>query len=176
LTLALSYRPISPCSPAGRYNNPMPESTISPSKGLRIWQQERADVDVTHYLIFSIESLDSHTFKNIYTEGSEKHLTLTGRYMCKNLCFHHYFIYETNFFVFKVIVCMMACVCVMECECVCVWVPAKFSELRLDPWIILCVGVEQSQEKTYSALTFRRLYPFFSTEFFSARCLLYFID
>ncbi len=26
-----------PCSLAGRYNNPMPESTISPSQGLRIW-------------------------------------------------------------------------------------------------------------------------------------------
>ncbi len=72
----------------------MPESTISPSLGLRIWQQERADVDVTHYLIFSIDSLDSHTFKNIYTEGSEKQKILTGRYMCKNVCFHNYFIYE----------------------------------------------------------------------------------
>ncbi len=36
----LSYRPASLCSLAGWYNNPnnpMPESTISPSQGLRIW-------------------------------------------------------------------------------------------------------------------------------------------
>jgi hypothetical protein len=37
----LTYRVVvparQPCSLAGRYNNPMPESTISPSQGLRIW-------------------------------------------------------------------------------------------------------------------------------------------
>jgi hypothetical protein len=68
--------------------------------------------------------------------------------MCKkNVYFHHYFHCKTYFFVFKVIVYMLECVCVMVCECLCVWVPAKFAELRLDPLIILCVGVDQGDEK-----------------------------
>jgi len=33
----LSYRPASLCSLAGQYAIPMPESTMSPSQGLRIW-------------------------------------------------------------------------------------------------------------------------------------------
>ncbi len=40
-TIGLSYRPDSLCSLAGRCDNPMPESTISPSQGLRIWLQSR---------------------------------------------------------------------------------------------------------------------------------------
>jgi hypothetical protein len=35
----LLYRPANLCSMAGRYDNPMPESTISPSQDLRIWEQ-----------------------------------------------------------------------------------------------------------------------------------------
>jgi hypothetical protein len=35
----------------------------------------------------------------------------------------------------------------LVCECLCVWVPAKFAELWLDPLIILCVGVDQGDEK-----------------------------
>ncbi len=94
-----------------------------------------------------IESLDLNTFKNTYTEGCEKQKTLTGWHMCKYVYFHHYFHWKTYFFVFKVIVYMLECVCVMVCECLCVWVPAKFAELRLDPLIILCVGVDQGDEK-----------------------------
>jgi hypothetical protein len=41
-------QPTSLRSPAGQYNYPIPESTISSSKGLRIWEQDHADVDVTH--------------------------------------------------------------------------------------------------------------------------------
>jgi hypothetical protein len=37
--IGLSYRPSSLCSILGRYDSPMPESTISPSQGLRIWLQ-----------------------------------------------------------------------------------------------------------------------------------------
>ncbi len=33
----LSYRPANLCSHAGRYDNPMPESTLSPRQGLWIW-------------------------------------------------------------------------------------------------------------------------------------------
>ncbi len=35
--IELSYLPANLCSLAGRHDNPMPESTISPSQGLRIW-------------------------------------------------------------------------------------------------------------------------------------------
>ncbi len=35
--IGLSYRPTSLRSLAGRYNNPLPESTLSPSQGLWIW-------------------------------------------------------------------------------------------------------------------------------------------
>ncbi len=40
-TIGSSYRIASLCSLAGRYRyeNPMPQSTISPSQGLRIWPQ-----------------------------------------------------------------------------------------------------------------------------------------
>jgi hypothetical protein len=40
--IALLFWPASLCSLAGRYDNPMPESTISPSQGLRIWLQINA--------------------------------------------------------------------------------------------------------------------------------------
>ncbi len=36
------YRPVDLCSLAGRYDNPMPASTICPSQGPRIWQLEWA--------------------------------------------------------------------------------------------------------------------------------------
>ncbi len=35
--IGLSCRPASLCSLADRYDNPMPESTISPRQGLRVW-------------------------------------------------------------------------------------------------------------------------------------------
>jgi hypothetical protein len=38
--IRLSLRPASLCSLADRYDNPMPESTISPSQGLRNWPEE----------------------------------------------------------------------------------------------------------------------------------------
>ncbi len=42
--IGLSYRPASLCSVAGRYDNTMPESTISPSQGLWIWVQLTAPI------------------------------------------------------------------------------------------------------------------------------------
>ncbi len=43
----LAYRPVSLCSLAGRYDNPMPESTmyIPPSQGLRIWLQDSGNTE-----------------------------------------------------------------------------------------------------------------------------------
>jgi hypothetical protein len=35
--IVLLYRPTSLCILAGRYDNPMPESSISPRQGLKIW-------------------------------------------------------------------------------------------------------------------------------------------
>ncbi len=38
--IGLSYWPLSLGSLAGRYDNPMPELTLSPSQGLRNWASE----------------------------------------------------------------------------------------------------------------------------------------
>ncbi len=39
--IGLFYRPARLHSLAGRYNNPMPKSSLSPSQGLRIWPQHK---------------------------------------------------------------------------------------------------------------------------------------
>jgi len=44
-SIGLSYRPARLHMLAGRYDNPMPESTISPSQGLRIWPLDVGGVE-----------------------------------------------------------------------------------------------------------------------------------
>jgi hypothetical protein len=55
--IGLSCRPASLCSLAGRYDNPMPESTISPTQGLRIWL-----LDSDKFFFWSVTSESSKKY------------------------------------------------------------------------------------------------------------------
>ncbi len=62
--MGLSYRPASLCSLAGRYDNPMSESTISPSQGLRICQH--ADEQTVKGIVWR-DFLKTYRIKSVLT-------------------------------------------------------------------------------------------------------------